>query len=110
MLISGLTVLVAMAGMLFAGTKIFTSIGIGAMLVVFCSLVGSLTVLPALLGEVRPTTSSARPAPGARRDSPRRSLRPFKSTTAMARLAARDADCCCNASRATGRSRGCGAS
>ena len=50
-LISGFTVLVAMAGMLFAGTKIFTSIGIGAMLVVFCSLVGSLTVLPALLGK-----------------------------------------------------------
>jgi RND superfamily putative drug exporter len=50
-LISGVTVLVAMAGMLFAGTKIFTSIGIGAMLVVFSSLVGSLTVLPALLGK-----------------------------------------------------------
>src|SRR3954462_15504031 len=50
-LISGFTVLVAMAGMLFAGTKIFTSIGIGAMLVVFSSLVGSSTVLPALLGK-----------------------------------------------------------
>ena len=51
-LISGVTVLIAMAGMLFAGTKIFTSIGIGAMLVVFTSLVGSLTVLPALLGKL----------------------------------------------------------
>src|SRR5579862_1590849 len=51
-LISGVTVLIAMAGMLFAGTKIFTSIGIGAMLVVFVSLVGSLTVLPALLGKL----------------------------------------------------------
>jgi RND superfamily putative drug exporter len=51
-LISGSTVLIAMAGMLFAGTKIFTSIGIGAMLVVFCALVGSLTVLPALLGKL----------------------------------------------------------
>src|SRR3954466_11093557 len=51
-LISGFTVLIAMAGMLFAGTKIFTSIGIGAMLVVFCALVGSLTVLPALLGRL----------------------------------------------------------
>jgi RND superfamily putative drug exporter len=51
-LISGFTVLIAMAGMLFAGTKIFTSIGIGAMLVVFVSLVGSLTVLPALLGKL----------------------------------------------------------
>jgi RND superfamily putative drug exporter len=51
-LISGFTVLIAMAGMLFAGTKIFTSIGIGAMLVVFTSLIGSLTVLPALLGKL----------------------------------------------------------
>jgi len=51
-LISGFTVLIAMAGLLFAGTKIFTSIGIGAMLVVFTSLVGSLTVLPALLGKL----------------------------------------------------------
>jgi len=45
-------VLIAMAGLLFAGTKIFTSIGIGAMLVVFTSLIGSLTVLPALLGKL----------------------------------------------------------
>src|ERR671937_827153 len=51
-LISGFTVLIAMAGMLFAGTKIGTLIGIGAMLVVFTSLVGSLTVLPALLGKL----------------------------------------------------------
>jgi RND superfamily putative drug exporter len=51
-LISGLTVLIAMAGLLFTGTKIFTSIGIGAMLVVFASLIGSLTVLPALLGRL----------------------------------------------------------
>jgi uncharacterized membrane protein YdfJ with MMPL/SSD domain len=52
-LISGCTVLIAMAGMLLAGSKIFTSIGIGAMIVVFTALVGSLTVLPALLGKLR---------------------------------------------------------
>jgi uncharacterized membrane protein YdfJ with MMPL/SSD domain len=51
-LISGGTVLIAMAGMLLAGSKIFTSIGIGAMIVVFLSMVGSLTVLPALLGRL----------------------------------------------------------
>ena len=51
-LISGCTVLIAMAGMLFAGSRIFISIGIGAMIVVFTSLVGSLTVLPALLGKL----------------------------------------------------------
>ena len=51
-LISGGTVLIAMAGLLVAGSKIFTSIGIGAMIVVFLSMVGSLTVLPALLGRL----------------------------------------------------------
>ncbi len=51
-LVSGTTVLIAMAGMLFAGSKIFSSIGIGAMVVVFVSMVGSLTVLPALLGRL----------------------------------------------------------
>jgi RND superfamily putative drug exporter len=48
-LISGTTVLIAMAGMLFAGNSIFTSIGIGTMIVVFAAIVGSLTVLPAIL-------------------------------------------------------------
>jgi len=51
-LVSGATVLVAMAGMLFAGSSVFTSIGIGAMLVVLVSLIGSLTVLPALLARL----------------------------------------------------------
>jgi len=51
-LASGITVLIAMAGMLFSGTKVFDSIGIGAMLVVFLAMVGSLTVLPALLGRL----------------------------------------------------------
>jgi uncharacterized membrane protein YdfJ with MMPL/SSD domain len=48
-LISGGTVLIAMAGMLLAGNAIFTSVGIGTMIVVFATMVGSLTVLPALL-------------------------------------------------------------
>jgi RND superfamily putative drug exporter len=51
-LVSGATVLVAMAGMLLAGSAVFTSIGIGAMIVVFVSMVGSLTVLPALLAKL----------------------------------------------------------
>jgi uncharacterized membrane protein YdfJ with MMPL/SSD domain len=51
-LVSGTTVLIAMAGMLFAGSKIFASIGVGTMLVVLISMVGSLTVLPALLGQL----------------------------------------------------------
>ena len=51
-LISGLTVLIAMAGMLLTGNKTFTSIGVGTMIVVAVSVVGSLTVLPALLAKL----------------------------------------------------------
>jgi RND superfamily putative drug exporter len=51
-LTSGITVMIAMAGMLLTGSKIFDSIGVGAMLVVFTAMVGSLTVLPALLGRL----------------------------------------------------------
>jgi uncharacterized membrane protein YdfJ with MMPL/SSD domain len=48
-LISGLTVLIAMAGMLVSGSREIASAGVGAMLVVAVALVGSLTVLPAVL-------------------------------------------------------------
>jgi uncharacterized membrane protein YdfJ with MMPL/SSD domain len=48
-LISGITVLIAMAGMFVAGNAIFTTIAIGTMIVVFAAMVASLTVLPALL-------------------------------------------------------------
>jgi len=51
-LVSGATVLVAMAGMFLAGNKIFTSIAIGTMLVVLCAVVGSVTVLAALLSKL----------------------------------------------------------
>jgi uncharacterized membrane protein YdfJ with MMPL/SSD domain len=50
--ISGLTVLIAMAGMLFTGNAVFTSIAVGAMLMVAVALIGSLSVLPALLGKL----------------------------------------------------------
>jgi uncharacterized membrane protein YdfJ with MMPL/SSD domain len=48
-LVSGATVLVAVAGMLLSGDPAFKSIGVGAMVVVACAIVGSLTVLPALM-------------------------------------------------------------
>ncbi len=51
-LASGITVLIAMAGLLLAGSKVFDSMGIGAMLVVAMAMLGSLTVLPALLGRL----------------------------------------------------------
>jgi RND superfamily putative drug exporter len=51
-LISGLTVMVAMAGMLFSGDKTYLSFGISTMLVVAVAMLGSLTVLPALLSKL----------------------------------------------------------
>jgi uncharacterized membrane protein YdfJ with MMPL/SSD domain len=48
-LISGITVLTAMAGLLFAGNPIFSGFGIGTMLVVAVAMLGSLTFLPAML-------------------------------------------------------------
>ena len=48
-LLSGVTVLIAMAGMFVTGNKELTSVGVGAMLVVATAVAGSLTVLPALL-------------------------------------------------------------
>jgi uncharacterized membrane protein YdfJ with MMPL/SSD domain len=48
-LVSGLTVMAAMAGMFFAGDKGFVALGLGALLVVGVAMVGSLTVLPAMI-------------------------------------------------------------
>ncbi len=51
-LISGLTVMIAMAGMLFSGDKATIGFGIAAMMVVGIAMLGSLTVLPALLAHL----------------------------------------------------------
>ena len=51
-LISGLTVMIAMAGMFIAGDTTFAAMAMGAILVVGVSLVASLTVLPALLSKL----------------------------------------------------------
>jgi RND superfamily putative drug exporter len=48
-LISGMTVMTAMAGLLFAGNPIFVGFGVGTMLVVAVAVLGSLTFLPAML-------------------------------------------------------------
>ena len=50
-LISGATVIVAMGGMLFAG-PIFAPFGVATMLVVAVAVLGSLTVLPAILSKL----------------------------------------------------------
>ena len=51
-LISGLTVMAALAGMFLGGSPIWTSIGIGTILVVAIAIAGSLTVLPATLSKL----------------------------------------------------------
>jgi uncharacterized membrane protein YdfJ with MMPL/SSD domain len=51
-LISGITVLIAMAGMFLSGDKTFISFSIGTMMVVAVAMIGSLTVLPALLSKL----------------------------------------------------------
>jgi uncharacterized membrane protein YdfJ with MMPL/SSD domain len=48
-LVSGFTVMAAMAGMLLAGDRTFTSLGIGAIMVVAVAMIGSITVVPAML-------------------------------------------------------------
>ena len=48
-LVSGLTVMTAMAGMFLTGDKIFASLAIATITVVAMAVLGSLTVLPALL-------------------------------------------------------------
>jgi RND superfamily putative drug exporter len=48
-LVSGLTVAIAMAGMFLGGSRIWTAFAIGTILVVAIAVVGSLTVLPATL-------------------------------------------------------------
>ncbi len=48
-LVSGLTVMTAMAGMFLSGDKGFMGMGIGTMIVVGVAVAGSLTVVPAIL-------------------------------------------------------------
>ena len=51
-LVSGLTVIVAMSGMFLMGSSTFSSFAVGTVLVVAISIVGSLTVLPAVLSKL----------------------------------------------------------
>jgi uncharacterized membrane protein YdfJ with MMPL/SSD domain len=51
-LFSGFVVMTAMAGMFLMGSKTFASFGIGTVLVVAVALLGSLTVLPAVLSKL----------------------------------------------------------
>jgi putative drug exporter of the RND superfamily len=58
--VSGLTVMISLAGLLFTGIDMFTGFAIGTMLVVGVAVVGSLTALPALLALLGPWADRAR--------------------------------------------------
>jgi uncharacterized membrane protein YdfJ with MMPL/SSD domain len=47
--VAGATVIIGLAGLLFSGMSVFTSIALGAIIVVAISVLGSLTVLPAVV-------------------------------------------------------------
>ena len=51
-LVSGMTVIAAMAGMLLSGDPTFTSFAVGTMTVVAVAMIASLTVLPAVLSKL----------------------------------------------------------
>jgi len=50
--VSGLAVIVSMAGLFLAGDAVFSSFAVGSILVVAVAVIGSLTVLPAILGKL----------------------------------------------------------
>ncbi|MDQ1483896.1 MAG: putative drug exporter of the superfamily [Actinomycetota bacterium] len=72
-LISGITVIIAMSGMLVAG-GMFTSLAVGTMIVVAVAVVGSATVLPALLAVLGDKVDAVR-LPFTRRRDARRGSR-----------------------------------
>ena len=59
-LVSGMTVMVSMAGMYLAGTPTFTSFATGTIVVVAVAMLGSLTVLPALMSKLGDRTEKGR--------------------------------------------------
>ena len=59
-LVSGVTVMIAMAGMFFAGNAVFSSFAVGTMLVVAVAMLGSITVLPAVLSKLGDSVEKAR--------------------------------------------------
>ena len=99
-LISGFTVMAAMAGMFLAGDSTFTELGIGAIMVVAVAMIGSVTVVPAILAALGNKVDKGRdpvPAPPASRDDgesrmlerrcSNRVLRPRRSCSAIAAAA-----------------------
>jgi RND superfamily putative drug exporter len=73
-LVSGISVIVAMAGMFLTGDATFASLGLATILVVAVAVLGSLTVLPALLSKLGDKVDRLRvPLIGRRRNDSRES-------------------------------------
>src|SRR5580658_5836508 len=69
--VSGLTVMVSLAGLFLTGIDVFTGIAVGTIMVVGVAVVGSLTFLPALLSWLGPWADRGRlPHLGRRRTQP----------------------------------------
>ena len=72
--VSGLTVMISLAGLFLSGISVFTGLAIGTMLVVGMAVLGSVTVLPALLAWLGRFTDRGRvPFIGRRRTTARQS-------------------------------------
>jgi RND superfamily putative drug exporter len=70
--VSGMTVMIALAGLFLTGYSVFTGMAIGTIVVVGVAVAGSLTVLPALLSWLGPWADRARiPFLGRRRTAAR---------------------------------------
>jgi RND superfamily putative drug exporter len=59
---SGLAVMISLAGLITLGVSLFTSMAVGTIAVVFVSVVGSLTFLPAMLAILGDRVNLGRPA------------------------------------------------
>jgi RND superfamily putative drug exporter len=74
LLVSGLTVMIALAGLFLTGIDVFSGVAIGTILVVGVAVLGSLTFLPAILSMLGPWTDRGRiPFLGRRRTAARES-------------------------------------
>lgn len=67
-LVSGLTVMVAMAGMFLSGLLLFKGFAVATILVVFIAMLGSVTILPALLSWLGDRVEKGRLRPLGRRN------------------------------------------
>ena len=73
-MVSGLTVMIALAGLFLTGIDVFSGVAIGTILVVGVAVLGSLTFLPAILSMLGPWTDRGRiPFLGRRRTAARES-------------------------------------